>query len=144
MPLTDRKYTVGLAYGTGTADRTGAALDMSGFQEVDIIVQVGTVATGGTNSIKAQSDSTSAFSSPLDIAGTAQTIADDDDGQVFIINVQNPPERYVRVYVDKDTSNACAETVTYCQYGPDSKPQTNTTTDAVTSEAHVWPATGTA
>lgn len=144
MPLTDRKHTIALAYASGTADRTGAALDMSGFQEVDIIVSVAAVATGSTYSIKAQSDADSAFGSPQDIAGTAQTIADDDDGQVFIIHVANPPERYVRVYVDKDTSNACAESVLYVQYGPNAKPITNNTTDAITTESHVWPAVGTA
>ena len=143
MPQADRKYTVGLAYASGTADRTGATLDMKGFQEVDMIVQLGTVATGGANSIKAQCDSDSAFGSPQDITGSAQTIADDDDGQVFVITVQNPPERYVRVYIDKDTSNACAETVTYIQYGPDAKPVTSASA-TVNVESHVWPAVGTA
>ena len=144
MPLTDRKYTIGLAYASGTADRSGAALDMSGYQEVDMVVSLGAVEAGGTNSIKAQSDTTSAFGSPQDIAGTAQTIADDDDSQVFIIHIANPPERYVRVYVDKDTSHACAESVLYVQHKPDAKPQTNDVTDAVTTESHVWPAVGTA
>jgi hypothetical protein len=144
MPLTDRKYTIALAYASGTADRTGAVLDMSGFQEVDIIVSLGAVEAGGTNSIKAQSDADSAFGSPQDITGTAQTIADDDDSQVFIIHVANPPERYVRVYVDKDTSHALAESAMYVQHKPSVKPITNAVTDAITTESHVWPAVGTA
>jgi hypothetical protein len=144
MPLTDRKYTIGLAYGTGTADRTGAALDMSGFQEVDMIVQCAAIHDSATYSIKAQGAVDSAFGTPVDIAGTSQVIAGDDDSQVFIINMQNAPYRYVRVYVDKDATNACAETVTYVQHGPSRKPQTADTTNAVTTEAHVWPIAGTA
>lgn len=144
MPLAERKYSIGLAYASGTGDRTGAALDMSGYQEVDIVVSVGAVEAAGTNSIKAQSDDNSAFGSAQDIAGTAQTIADDDDGQVFIIHIANPPERYVRVYVDKDTSHACAESVIYVQHKPDKRPQTNDATDAVTTESFVRPAVGTA
>lgn len=144
MPLTERKYSIALAYASGTADREGAALDMSGYQEVDIVVSLGAVEASGTNSIKAQCDTTSAFASAQDIAGTAQTIADDDDGQVFIIHLANVPERYVRVYVDKDTSHACAESAIYVQHKPDSNPQTNDVTDNVTTESHVWPAVGTA
>jgi len=144
MPLTDRKHTIALAYASGTADRSGAALDMSGFQEVDIIVSLGAVEAGGTNSIKAQSDDNSSFSSAQDIAGTAQTIADDDDSQVFIIHIANPPERYVRLYVDKDTSHACAETAVYVQHKPSVKPITNDVADTITTESHVWPAVGTA
>jgi hypothetical protein len=144
MPLTERKYSIGLAYASGTADRTGAACDMSGYQEVDIIVSLGAVEAGGTNSIKAQSDDNSSFSSAQDIAGTAQTVADDDDSQVFIIHISNPPERYVRAYIDKDTSHACAESVLYVRHKPDTKPQTNDATDAVTTESFVYPAVGTA
>ena len=143
MPLSDRKVSVGLAYASGTADRTGAAADMSGFQEIDMIVQLGAVATGGTNSIKAQGSVDAAFSTPVDIEGTNQAIADDDDSQIFVINMQNPPYRYVRVYVDKDTSNACAETVTYVQHGPGLKPVTSASA-TVNVESHVWPIAGTA
>lgn len=144
MPLTDRKYTTALVYASGTADRVGAALDMSGYQEVDIIVHFAAIANGGTNSIKAQADDNAAFGSPLDIAGTAQTVVDNDDDQMFIIHIARPPERYVRLYVDKDTSNACAETAIYVQHNPDSKPVTNDAANLVTTESFVNPATGTA
>jgi hypothetical protein len=144
MPLTDRKYTMALVYASGTADREGAALDMSGYQEVDVVFQFGTIEAAGTNSIKVQCDDNASFTSAQDIAGTAQTVAHDDDGQIFIVNIVNPPERYIRAYVDKDTSHACAETVTYVQHMPGRKPQTNDVANLVTTESHVGPATGTA
>ncbi len=136
----DVKYSLGLAYGTGTADRTGATLDMSGFQGVRMVFTC--VAASGTTSYKAQSDSDSAFGSAQDIEGTAQTVANADDGDIFIIDILNPPERYVRCYVDKDTSNTCAESVVYEQYGPDTKPTTQAT--VVNHEHFEWPAVGTA
>lgn len=143
MALSDRKVSLGLAYASGTADRQGATLDMSGYQEVDMIVVAHAVATGATYSVKAQSDSDSSFGSPQDIAGTAQVIADDQDGDIYVINITNPPERYVRIYIDKDTSNACAETVLYVQHQPDAKPVT-TASSTVNVESFVAPAVGTA
>lgn len=140
MPLTDRKYSIGLAYASGTATRNGAAIDMSGFEEADIAVAFATIAAGATVSIKAQSDTTSAFASAQDIAGTAQVVAADDDGEVFVINISNPPERYVRVVVTKDGANACAESATYCQFDPHEKPTTQGT--GVSSESFQWPANG--
>lgn len=138
------KVSSALDYASAATDRTGTALDMSGYQGVLMIVKFATIATGATTSIKAQCDDNAAFASAQDIAGTAQTVAADDDNQIFVIDLQNVPERYVRIYVDKDTSNATAESAVYVQYGPDSRPVTNTATDAVTIEQHVWPAVGTA
>jgi hypothetical protein len=143
MPLADRKVLLGLAYASGTADRTGAVVDMSGFQEIEMILVAHAVATGATYSIKAQGAVDAAFSTPVDIAGTAQVIADDQDGDIYVCTITRPPYRYVRLYVDKDTSNACAETVVYVQHGPDAKPVT-TASGTVNVEEFFNPAAGTA
>ncbi len=79
-----------------------------------------------------------------DLAGTAIAIADDDDNQIFILDIVKPRERYVRVVVDKDTTNACAESAIYVGYGPRVMPVALTLTDEVTYEKHVSPAEGTA
>lgn len=142
MALTDRKYTIGLAYASGTADRTGATLDMSGFQEVDMVVTLAAVHNSATYTIKAQSDADSAFGSPQDIADSSITVAGTDDDKVKIIHIANPPERYVRIYCTKDGSNACAESVLYVQFSPDAKPTSQGTN--VASESNIWPANGTA
>lgn len=136
------KLSVGLAYASGTADRTGAVLDMQGWDGVLMIFQFATIAAGGTNSIKAQQGAASNLSDAADLAGTAQTVADDYDGKIKYIDVYQPRERYVRAYVDKDTSNACAETVTYIQYRGQTLPSTHSTD--VAGESFVAPAEGTA
>lgn len=142
--LTDyTKLSVGLAYGTGTADREGALVDMKGWDGVLIIAQFAEVATGGANSIKAQQGALSNGTDMADLLGTAQTIPDTFDGKIAYIDVYQPSERYVRVFVDKDTSNVCAETVTYLQY----KGVTNPTAaqgSNVSGEQHASPAEGTA
>lgn len=140
----DIKITTALDYASGTADRTGAVLDMNGYQGVMMVVKFATIATGGTNSIKAQQGAAANLSDAADLLGTAQTIADDDDNQIFVIDLYRPQERYVRLYVDKDTVNACAESAVYIQYGPTYRPTVNTVANAVTTERHLSPAEGTA
>lgn len=139
----ETKITVGLAYASGTADRNGATLDMQGWDGVMIIATIGTVAAGAVTSIKAQQGADSGLSDAADLAGTSVAIADDDDGEVKIIDVYQPRERYVRAVVDKDATNACAETVTYVQYRGRILP-TAAHGSGVTVEAHLSPAEGTA
>ncbi len=142
--LTDyTKISVGLAYATGTADREGAVLDMKGWDGVLMIVQLAAIEAAGTNSVKAQQGALSNGTDMADLEGTKQTIADDDDGEVVFIDLYQPRERYVRVYVDKDTSHACAETVTYLQYKGAIYPTAAQGT-GVNGEQHLAPAEGTA
>jgi len=142
--LTDLKVSSALDYASGTADRTGAILDMAGFTGVLMIVKLATIAAGAVTSIKAQQDTASNMAGAADLAGTGITIANDDDNQIFIIDLYEPVERYVRLVVDKDATNACAESAIYIQYGPTNRPQVNTATDLVTYERHMSPAEGTA
>ena len=84
------KVTTALDYASGSADRNGATLDMQGYEGVLMIVKLAAVATGAVTSIKAQQDSASGMGTAADLAGTGQTIADDDDNQVFIIDLYQP------------------------------------------------------
>ncbi|MCC6192267.1 MAG: hypothetical protein IT318_24815 [Anaerolineales bacterium] len=134
----------GLDYASGSADRNGAVFDMAGFEGVLMIFKMAAIAAGAVTSIKAQQGQASNLSDAADLAGTAQTVADDDDNQIFIIDLYRPTERYVRGVVDKDAVNATAETLTYIGYGARELPVTQTLADAVTFERHISPAEGTA
>lgn len=140
----DTKITTALDYASGTADRDGAALDMQGYEGVLMIVKFATIAAGATTSIKAQQGAQSDLSDAADLEGTGITVAADDDDQVFVIDLYRPQERYVRLVVDKDGSNAAAESAVYIQYGPRNRPVDNNVTDEVTYELHVSPDEGTA
>lgn len=133
-----------LDYASGTADRNGAVFDMSGLEGVLMVVKFATIASGATTSIKAQQGQQSDLSDAADLAGTKISVADDDDDQIFIIDLYRPQERYVRVVVDKDGSNAAAESAIYIGYGARDKPVALTLANEVTYELHVSPAEGTA
>ncbi len=138
------KITTALDYASGSADRTGAILDMSGYEGVLVIVKFAVIATGAVTKIKMQQDTAVAMGAAADLAGTGIDVADDDDNQVFAIDLYKPLERYVRLYVDKDATNATAESAVYIQYKNRKGAIDNNITDAVTTETHVSPAEGTA
>lgn len=137
------KISVGLAYGTGTVAREGATLDMQGWDGVLAIVQFDAIEAGGTNSIKMQQGALANATDMADLTGTSQSIADDYDSKVAYIDLYQPRERYVRLYVSKDGAKACAETVTYIQYKGQFNPASAQGT-GVAGEQHASPAEGTA
>lgn len=138
------KVTTALDYASGSADRNGTTLDMQGYEGVLMIVKLAAIATGAVTSIKAQQGADSGLSDAADLAGTGQTVADDDDNQIFVIDLFQPQERYVRVVIDKDATNAVAESAVYVQYGTRKLPIDNNVANAVTTEKHISPAEGTA
>jgi hypothetical protein len=141
--LKDLKITKALAYASGTATREGAILDMSGYEGVLMIVTCATLASSAVGDIHAEQDSAVGGGTMADLLGTAIAIADDDDDQIFVLDICKPLERYVRVVVTKNGANAQAESAIYIQYGPGNKPQVNTVADLVTVETHISPIEGT-
>jgi len=127
-----------------TADITGTILDMSNYEGVLMIVRFGVITGSAVTSIKAQQDAAAAMGGAADLEGTSITVADDDDDQIFIIDLYRPRERYVRLYVDRGTQNAVVASAVYIQYGPRKKPVSNNVTNKVTTETNISPAEGTA
>ena len=136
------KISTALDYASGTADRNGATLDMAGYDGVLVVCKLATIAVGAVTSIKMQSGAASDMSDAADLAGTGVSIAADDDDEIKYIDLYQPLERYVRCVVDKDASNACAESVVYIQYRGKSGPVTQPT--GTEGERHQSPAEGTA
>lgn len=134
------KTTEALDYASAATDRNGAILDMAGFGGVLTMVHFAAIAAGAVTSIKVQQGAESDGSDMADLAGTGMTIADTDDNKVFRLDVR-PRERYVRVVVDKDGTNATAESATYTQYDPVGISAPIADAD---SETHGLPAEGTA
>jgi hypothetical protein len=133
-----------LDYASETADRNGETLDMQGFEGVAMIVKTATIAAGATTSIKAQQGDESNLSDAEDLEGSAITIEDDDDDEIFVIDLYKPEKRYVRLVVDKDGSNACAESAVYAQYEGRVRPEDNNVADEITTELNISPDEGTA
>lgn len=133
-----------LDYASGTADRNGTVIDSAGYETVVFNVHVHSVAAGAVTSVKVQQGAASDLSDAADLTGSAISIAADDDGQVFVIAIHKPKERYLRVVMDKDASNAVAESATAILLGARTRPALLSVTDETTVEIHVSPAEGTA
>lgn len=130
------------AAAAATTDINTSSVDMAGYEGVRFTVLFGAIVAGAVTSIKAQqSADDSTFN---DLAGSAITVADDDDNQAFVIDVWRPVDRYVRVVVDRGTQNATVDGVIAEQYGPRVLAPTNDATTVGGQEVHASPAEGTA
>jgi hypothetical protein len=124
----------------GTSAVNGATVDLSGVEEIAIIVPFGAIVSGAVTSIKWQEGSTT--SPTTDVAGTNITVADTDDDTTKILRIIKPRSRYGRVVVSRATQNATVGAITYILTGLRTLPATDGST--VVGELHVSPATGTA
>lgn len=142
MRLEDIQTRSALDYASGTADRNGTTIDVANYEWAKFKVHFATIAVSGTNSVKLQgSDDDSTWS---DLEGTSQSVAVDDDNQIFVIGLIKPRHRYARLVIDKDGTNAAAESATVELGGARTLPALADVTDEVTHEVHVSPAAGTA
>jgi hypothetical protein len=122
-PLSSRIHVVpAILPSEGVAASTalfGAALSLATYfaDRLIMVVTFGVITGTAVTSIKAQTDSTAAFSTPLDIEGSSQTVADSKDDKTYMIDVINPPEQFVRLAVSRGTANAVISSAYYIVYG---------------------------
>ena len=138
------KFTQAIAPSDGvaaTSDINGVTLDMAGYDGVVVKVTFGVITSGAVTTIKMQQDSASGMGTAQDLLGTSQTIADDDDDEIFYIDLYRPLKRYVRLVVPRATQNAVVS-ADYTQYRARNVPVTHAT--EVSGETHISPAEGTA
>jgi hypothetical protein len=124
----------------GTTAVNGSAVDLSGVEEILILVPFGAIVSGAATSIKWQEGSTS--SPTTDVAGTSVTVADTDDDTTKSLRIIKPRSRYGRVVVSRATQNATVGAIEYILFGNRTVATTDDTT--VAGETHVSPAAGTA
>lgn len=124
----------------GTTAVNGAAVDLSGVEEIMVIVPFGAIVSGAVTSIKWQEGSTS--SPTTDVAGTSITVADTDDNTTKVLRIIKPQNRYGRVVVSRATQNATVGAAFYILKGLRTEPATDGAT--VAGETHISPAAGTA
>ena len=132
------------ATAAGTTDIESAIVDMAGYEGVVFFTTFGTITSGAVTSIKVQQNTANSTSGMADLTGTGITVADDDDGQTFAIEVYRPREQYLQCVVDRGTQNAVVGEIYAIRYGAAVQPVTNTVADTLTAEIHISPAEGTA
>lgn len=128
----------------GSTAVNGAVLNLATYNadRVLIVVSFGAIVTAAVTSIKAQTDTAVGFSTPQDIAGSNQAVADDSDDKTFLIDIINPPEPFLRLAVSRATQNATVAAAYYLVYGSRTKPVSQPA--AVALEVHRDKANGTA
>lgn len=133
------------AVAAGTTDINSSSVDMSGFDSVTFYVLFGTITASAVTSVKAQQSSDDGSSDTFaDLTGTGITVADDDDNQVVVLEIDQPRERYVRCVVDRGTQNAVVDGIIAVQHNAKTVPVTHDSSTVVSSEYHHAPAEGTA
>lgn len=124
----------------GTSDINGATCDLQNADGMIAIVAMGAITATAVTSIKLQeSDDDSTWA---DLEGTGVTVADDDDEQIFYLELDRPQSRYARVVVDRGTANAVVSAAEYITWGRRKVPVTHGAT--VSGEINISPDAGTA
>ena len=112
-PYHDVKVVKILNYTSANADRTSAVIDTLGFETLEVEVDFATIATNAVTNIYLQhadaASDTNTLTSGANVANTSQTVADDADNKVFRIVVSPVTRRFYQLVVNKDASNATAE-----------------------------------
>lgn len=145
MNLSKRaKVSSAITSAAGVAAQTAinaSILDMSGFGGVLFKLRTGDITASAVTSVKMQQGDQSDMSDAEDLLGTNIAIADDDDDQIFSIDLYRPEKRYIRAVVTRGTADAVIAGGDYTQYEPSLMPTTQPT--GVTMETHVSPIAGT-
>jgi hypothetical protein len=142
------KVTIAITTANGASASTdieGVSLDTAGFSDMTCIVAMGPITAGAVTTVKLQGSADSAGSPDdwTDLTGTSQTVADDDDNQVFLLSIHRPAKRYVRLYVDRASQVATVGSAVYVQTGARTRPVTHGT-NVNAAEEFASPAEGTA
>lgn len=133
------------ATAAGTGDTISSDIvDTAGYAGCMFVTTFGAITAGAVTTIKAQQGAASDLSDAADLAGSGISVADDDDGQTFVVDINQPRERYLRLQVVRATQNAAIGEIYAILYGPRSLPQSSDVANNVTVETHVRPAEGTA
>lgn len=134
------------AVAAGTTDQTSSWIDTANCEGLIFIIKFGAITAGAVTSVKLQQSQDSGGASAADLEGTAQTVADDDDNQVAVIDIFRPRERYVAAVVDRGTQNAVIDSIICIKYGQKKVPVSQDSSHVVGGavETHSSPAEGTA
>lgn len=142
--LKDCKIVRAGNYASGTTDVKAPLLgvDTTGGGPVSFLVDLATIAAGAVTTVKLQHSDDTTDGNFADIAGTAQTVAADDDNGYKVLELLEPSKKYVRCYIDKDGANAVGASVTAILWNAGSAPAVQPS--GVAGELHVAAVSGTA
>lgn len=123
---THDKFTrISNAVAAGTTDVECTAIDMQGFESVVFGIMVGAITANAVTGAHVQQSSDNGVADAFsDLAGTAVSIADDDDNGMVLVEVVKPQKRYVKLIIDRATQNAVVDGAFALQYNGRKEPVT--------------------
>jgi len=122
-----------------------AGIDMLGFETCAFEILWGAITAGGAQSVKVQQSNDDGVADDYDdLEGSGQTVADDDDNKITIVEVVRPTKRYLKCLVLRATQDSAVDGIVAHQYGARTLPVTQDATTVSGTEVLVSPAEGTA
>jgi hypothetical protein len=122
-----------------------SGIDMQNYEGCLFMVEFGAIVAGAATSIEVHTSSDDGVAdSYTALIGTGVTVADDDDNQIFWVDVYKPRERYLKLIVNRATQNSTVDGITAIQYEPRAMSTTHDATTVGGGEIHTSPAEGTA
>lgn len=123
----DVKIVPILSYVSANTDRSSEVIDTKGFGRCVIVLHMAAIVTNSVaNAYLVSSDAASnetTLTSGANVAGSSQTIADDDDNQIFYFDFI-PTKRFYILTMNKDATNAVAESAVAFLYHSKDRPVT--------------------
>ena len=135
------RHSNAVAAGT-TVITPASGVDMEGFETCIFIVSMGAITATAVTSIEVHQSSDDSTYNALE--GSNVAIADDDDNQVFYVEVVKPKDRYLKCIVNRATANAVVDGIIAIQGCASKAPVVHDATTVGGGETHVSPDEGTA
>lgn len=133
-----------LTYISANSNRDGITIDTAGYDSCCFVLTFATIASSAVTAIELEQGAASDMSDGQDLLGSSVTVADDDDDQLKYIDIHNPRERYLRLKMNKDGTNVCAESGIAILYNGRASRAITQPAGETEGERHVFPAEGTA
>ncbi|GMG82591.1 hypothetical protein LNKW23_18040 [Paralimibaculum aggregatum] len=137
MPLSDSVEIreVGAPVSAGSAiDNNSDRVDMAGYEGVIFVAPIEDSAATGVATLTVEQNSDDSDSGMAALAGAVATatctVNDDLNGQLLVVDVFGPKERYVQAVRGSSTANIAFGTVTAILYGKRKSPGTDHATVA--------------
>lgn len=134
------------AVAAGSSDITDATVvDMAGYDGVRFIFSFGAITTGAVTSVAAAGkDTNSPTPGTDDLEGSKITVADSGDDTLYILDIFQPRQRYVRPFVKRATQNAVLNCIIAERYNHNGKLPITQDATVTDQKLKVSPAVGTA
>lgn len=123
----------------GTGDVTSSILDMSGWEGVVFIAELGDVDDTCVLTLTCEQGDAAAMGDAAALVGTTTFTAGatDADDKVLVLEHIYPTERYVRAVLGRATANAIVDSIIAIQFGSATKPTTHDATTVIASQSYI-------